>query len=157
MAHEVKELIELPELKIGNYLLYKGEIVHVTSLSLDIDDEYEDTIGFCKLGETSNEIAAWNRALANDLERIPITQEYLYKLGFEKSTTSPYNDCEAFIIFKDAGRLVWCAGDIFKPLSHGFVRITNYDIISNPNPIKYIHCLQNLIHGLTGQELKVIQ
>lgn len=154
MAHEVKKLIELSELKIGNYLLYKGEVVHVTSLSLDIDDEYEDTIGFCKLGETSNEIAAWNRALYNDLERISLTPEYLKRLGFERSNTSPYNDCEAFIIFKDSARLVWSAGDVFKPLSNGFIRITNYDIISNPNPIKHIHHLQNLIHGLTGQELK---
>lgn len=157
MSNEPKSLIELMELKIGNYLLYKGEIVHVTSLSLDIDDEYEDTIGFCKLGETSNEVAAWNRSLYNDLERIPITQEYLNKLGFEKSTTSPYNDCDAFVIFKDSARLIWCAGDVFKLLSNGFIRLTNYDIISNPNPIKHIHRLQNLIHGLTGKELKLTQ
>ena len=154
MSNEAKALIVLGELRIGNYLLYKGEIVHVTSLSLDIDDEYEDTIGFCKLGSVSNEVAAWNRSLYTDLERIPLTEAYLNKLGFEKSDTSPYNDCEAFLIFKDAGRILWCAGDLFKPLSHGFIRMTNYDIASQPNPVNHIHRLQNLIHGLTGQELK---
>jgi len=155
MSDEAKALIELSELRIGNYLLYKGNVVYVTSLTMDIDDEYEDQIGFCKIEERSNEHSGWNRSLYNDLDRIPLSEEYFQKFGFEKSATSPYSDCEAFKIFKDASRLIWCAGDLFKPLSQGFVRITNYDFISNPNPIQFVHQLQNILYCLTGRQIKI--
>jgi hypothetical protein len=45
-------VIELTELRIRNLLQYKGGIVHVTLLDTDVDDESEETIGFCKFGES---------------------------------------------------------------------------------------------------------
>jgi hypothetical protein len=89
-----------------------------------------------------------------EFEPIPITPEWLKKLGFEKSNTSPYRDCDAFVIFKDAGRLIWCAGNLFKPTHVSFIKITSYDFLTDPHPIKYIHRLQNAIYFLTGMELK---
>jgi hypothetical protein len=76
-------LLELKDLRIGNALLYKGNPVHVTLLSCDIDDEYEETIGFCQWGKTSNEMAGWNRALCAELQPILLTSEVLNKCGFE--------------------------------------------------------------------------
>lgn len=144
MAHEVKELIELSELKIGNYLLYKGEVVHVTSLSLDIDDEYEDTIGFCKLGSISNEIAAWNRALANDLERIPLTEEWIIKLGVHFNYG--YEFAGKFNLFIERGEPV-CV-----------VSLEQYSEGREPlSDMKYVHKFQILFAALIGKELKVIQ
>jgi hypothetical protein len=144
VAHEVKELIELSELKIGNYLLYKGEIVHVTSLSMDIDDEYEDIIGFCKLGEISNEVAAWNRSLYNDLERIPLTEDWAIKLavhfnyGYE---------------FASNFNLYLMNGD-----HHCLVYLEQYGEGRELLPdIKYVHQFQTLFAALIGKELKVIQ
>lgn len=48
-------MVKARELRIGNLLDYKGQTVHVTSLSLDIDDEYEPNVGFCRHGEDVNE------------------------------------------------------------------------------------------------------
>lgn len=142
MAYEVKELIELSELKIGNYLLYKGEIVHVTSLSLDIDDEYEDTIGFCKLGETSNEVAAWNRALANDLERIPLTEDWIIK--FRLHFNYGYDFTGKFNLYIEYGE------------PNCFVCLEQYSEGREPLPdIKHVHDLQNLFSALVRKELKV--
>lgn len=144
MATEVKELIKLSELKIGNYLLYKGEIVHVTSLSLDIDDEYEDTIGFCKLGETSNEVAAWNRSLYNDLERIPLTQEWIIK--FQLHFSYGYEFAGIFNLFIEYGEPI-CS-----------ICLEQYSEGREPLPeIKHVHQFQNLFSALIGKELKVIQ
>jgi hypothetical protein len=84
-----ERLIELPELRIGNLLDYKGEIVKVTMLSCDIDDEYEDQICFVKLGTSANEKGGWNRSLVNDLKRIPLTPEWLQILGFVKAEEAP--------------------------------------------------------------------
>lgn len=151
MAHEVKELIELSELKIGNYLLYKGEVVHVTSLSLDIDDEYEDTIGFCKLGETSNEIAAWNRSLYNDLDRIPLTEEWLKRFGFVNGGSH------------DGGNSSWRHPDFPFGLTDtngapGFsvYYFDDHDCVY-PAEADFVHQLQILFSALTGKELKVIE
>lgn len=75
-------IIHPEELMIGNILEYKGKIVHVTTLSLDIDDEYQETIGFCEFGKTTDEICDWNRALANGLKPIILNHDLLKKLGF---------------------------------------------------------------------------
>jgi hypothetical protein len=144
MAYEVKPLIELSELKIGNCLLYKGEVVYITSLSMDIDDEYEDMIGFCKLGETSNEIAAWNRSLYNDLERIPLTYEWVVKLGVHFNYG--YEFAKIFNLYIENGEPV-CK-----------VYIQQYSEGREPLPdIKYVHQFQVLFAALIGKELKATQ
>lgn len=149
MAHEVKELIELSELKIGNYLLYKGEIVHVTSLSMDIDDEYEDTIGFCKLGETSNEVAAWNRSLYNDLERIPLTIDLLDRFGFRKFADDSYHQPAMLtwrVLYDDYEKAASYCTCIYPELGHRvYLNIR----------IEYVHQLQNIYYTMTGEELKL--
>lgn len=143
MAHEVKEPIELSELKIGNYLLYKSEIVHVTSLSLDVDDECEETIGFCKFGEVSNEVAAWNRSLYNDLERIPLTEEWIIK--FRLHFNYGYEFAGIFNLFIEYGEPI-CS-----------VCLEQYSEGREPLPeIKYVHRFQNLFSSLIGKELKII-
>lgn len=150
MATEVKELIELSELKIGNYLLYKGEIVYVTLLSLDIDDEYEDTIGFCKLGEASNEITEWNRTLVNDLKRIPLTPKLLERCGFINGGSH------------DGGNSSWRHPDFPFGLTDtngapGFsVYYFDDNHCSYPAEVDFVHQLQILFSALTGKELKIV-
>jgi hypothetical protein len=91
MKNGTETVIELRELRIGNLLTYKGKLVYVTSLSLDVDDESEDTIGFCEYGKARNEHAEWNRALYNDLKRIPITPEWLGRYGFRQFANGAYH------------------------------------------------------------------
>lgn len=144
MAHEVKPLIELSELKIGNYLLYKGEVVHITSLSLDIDDEYEDQIGFCKLGSISNEFAAWNRSLYNDLERIPLTYEWVVRLGVHFNYGYEFD--RVFNLYIEHGEPI--CKIYLEQYSEGREQLSS---------IQHVHQFQILFAALIGKELKVIQ
>src|SRR4029078_5015495 len=57
------------------------QTVHVTTLSLDIDDEYEERIGFCLLDKRTDEEGGQIRNLA-DLQPIPLSPEILEAAGF---------------------------------------------------------------------------
>lgn len=129
--------IELKDLRIGNILSYKGELVHVTQLSMDIDDEYQDIIGFCKLGQTQNEISDWNRALALDLKPFSLSPEILLACGFEK---------DGMDYSRTAGKLK-LTGFFFEDY---FVTMLMGQRLVD---LKYLHQLQNLYHSLTEDEL----
>lgn len=139
-----ESVIELKELRIGNILSYKGEYVHVTMLSIDADDEYEDTIGFCKLGRNTNEHVDWNRALANDLNRVLLTPEILEKCGFKnRSQTTDY-------LFEHPKLMLAGTMKRFFPSVWGESGPDGYG-----NEIKFLHQLQNLYFALTGEELQI--
>lgn len=134
-------IIEPKDLRIGNVLLYKGRYVHVTMLSMDIDDEYQETIGFCKLGKHTNEICDWNRALCADLKTVPLTTEILQKVGF---IIVMDEDGQAALIQRGKNKIdgVWIKRKGFK--------------IDGPYLyINHLHQLQNLYFALTGEELKI--
>jgi hypothetical protein len=136
------EVVEIKSLRIGNLLTYKEDLVHVTSLSLDIDDEYEDTIGFCKYGQVSNEHAEWNRALYPNLCPIPLTPEWLERFEFRESTN----------IF---------APGVFELAVHGHeihydASVYTYTYFDcQLRDVLYVHQLQNLYFTLTGYELEI--
>lgn len=127
-------LMELKDLRIGNLLEYKGEFVHVTSLSMGIDDEYNDQIGFCKIGENTNEVCDWNRKLALHLKPVPIDVHKLSKINFE------------------------IPGIQLVQVLYGVSIQANQYIMDEENEIgscEYIHELQNLHFALTNTELKI--
>lgn len=152
------QIIDPRELRIGNYLLYDGKIVHVTMLSLDIDDEYQEIISFCEAGKTSDEKGDWNRALADKLSRIPIRPEILIACGFKLvkremsdhfqfnvSTTTQYwelSDSDFIITFE-----VWITTN------------TKDDTVAinckHKAPLRYLHELQNVYFITQGNELEV--
>jgi hypothetical protein len=135
-------VIELAELRIGNLLLYKGELVRVTLLSCDIDDEYEDQICFVKFGTSTNEKGGWNRSTANDLKRIPLTPEWLERCGFKK---------EGNEIDQRTGKTIegkW-RHDAYLEWP-GLLYLPNHEL-------KHLHELQNLYFALTGEELTIKQ
>ncbi len=136
----IEKVVEISELRIGNYLLYDGKIVHVTMLSLDIDDEYNEIIGFCEFGNYSNEHSDWNRALAAKLDRIVLTVQTLEAVGFSNP---------------EKGYLIWSLGktDIHMYDDSGKFRLDNYN--GNRVEIEYLHQLQNIYHSLTGKELTI--
>lgn len=147
----MNQLIEIKELRIGNLLSYDNQIVHVTSLSLDIDDEYEDQIGFCKLGSVSNEIAAWNRSLVDKLAPIALTPEWLERCGYMKyvgNTGQEIYKCPvgSMALYKLAGSKDWIIGA--NDFSGGYLNLCT---------ISYFHQLQNLYFALTGEELMIKQ
>jgi hypothetical protein len=139
----IDSVIDLQELRIGNLLEYKGELVSVTMLSMDIDDEYNEIIGFVKYGTSSNEHAEWNRALALDLKRIPITPAWMARCGFEKHNNGLFVTNGVFIDYKPPR----------------FVTPFYSDGTSFQRPmgrhIEYIHQLQNIYFCLTGDKLPI--
>ena len=142
-----EKIIDIRELRIGNYLLYDGKIVHVTLLSMDIDDEYEESIGFCELGKTTNEKADWNRALCDKLDRIPLRPEWLDRLGvsFGKGLGYGYPFAENFNLYLT--QRPWNAVECtVMQYSEGDELLQH---------IKYVHQLQNLYFSLTGEELTI--
>lgn len=146
----MNQLIEINELRIGNLLSYDNQIVHVTRLSLDIDDEYEDQIGFCKLGSVSNEIAAWNRSLVDKLAPIPLTPEWMERCGFISTLSG--DDFHSGIIWDDPkSDYHYCESGYFID-NRG-----DYGHYCDIGDIKYLHQLQNLYFALTGDELIIKQ
>lgn len=130
-----RDLIELSELRIGSILLYKGNYVYVSFLSMDIDDEYTDLIGITELGKTSNEKVDWNRALYNDLKRVP-----LKGLQLKIPTYFSYGENHNVFINTETGLVeVEQYGEGREALSH----------------IVFLHDLQGLHYFLTGKELSV--
>ena len=152
-THQAKQnwseviLMELKDLRIGNYLLYDGGYVYVTLLSMDIDDEYQEIIGFCKYGESTNEMSNFNTALCDKLEPIHLTPEILEKCGFERIGEKPFYSCR--LSLNSVDELAWYSLDNklgYQTKGSGFTR--DYQI-------KHLHQLQNLHFALTGEELKI--
>lgn len=140
-------VIELTELRIGNFLLYKGDLVCVTMISCDIDDEYQETIGFVKFGTSSKETANWNRSLVEDLKRIAITPEWLESLGFVKEYSAYLQG--GIYMYEGPGywnnQKGWPVG-LRDEISMRIVRC-----------VDYVHQLQNLYFSLIGEELPIKQ
>lgn len=87
-------IIETSELMIGSVLEYEGNPVYITNLSLDIDDEYNEIIGFCELGKTTDEVSDWNRALCGKLKPVYLSNDILLNLGFRYDRVKGFNDID---------------------------------------------------------------
>lgn len=150
MSIPKEKIIDIRDLRIGNYLLYDGRIVHVTFLSMDIDDEYEESIGFCELDKTTNEKADWNRALCDKLDKIPVTAEWLEKFGFIESNS--YNEKARHFRKDGFDQLADYGGQIIILPEVGFASLS-CGYYENQIDCPYVHRLQNLCFALTGEEL----
>ena len=97
------------ELRIGNSIMQDGDFVFVTWWRLELMEK-------------------------NKLEYkpIPLTQEWLFKFGFEKA----YETCYQYKDFILNDKFIMMDIDITIQL-------------------KYVHQLQNLYHALTGEELTI--
>ncbi len=78
----------------------------------------------------------------NELEPIPLTEDWLLKLGFKKDLNS-YK-------LKNFGRSMFHFG---KPCFYPAGRLSSLMRMDN---LSYVHQLQNLYFALTGEELKII-
>lgn len=140
---QANDLIELEELKLGNLLLHKGQLVYVSALSYDIDDEYEELIGITPFGKTSDEVYKWNQEFGKDLQRIPITKEIMAPLGYtNKGSDFIYHSvrwsCREYWVFLSSRGLEYKTG------SKRF------------RTMYFLHELQNFHYSLTGKDLEIL-
>lgn len=142
-------IIDLKELRIGNLLIYNGKLVHVTLLDMDVDDESQETIGFCEHGKAHNEHADWNRALVKNLMRIPIIGQWLINFGFEKEQNS-FGIRWASPAIEIGNTIQWF--EIEEEKGQYYLRGSEWIM---GRPFQYVHQLQNLYYCLIGEELKL--
>lgn len=114
-------MIDPKELRIGNYLLSGGVAIQIDAAHLCdlLTSEYY------LLGHT----------------QIPITHEWLERLGFAVGKRSIYKDFGFFEIEYERDQLYIGINEYQDSLYH----------------IQYVHQLQNLVYALTGQELIIKQ
>lgn len=128
--------MEANELRLSNIVDYNGvnfKIYSVRSPEPNADDYYND----------KSIITIWNNGLADvcidDLNPIPLTEEWLIKFGFEKTKGYVFK-IDKFSLFDHN----YDQGNLFLKLNSQNVPLIN---------IKYVHQLQNLYFALTGKEL----
>jgi len=116
-------MIKANELRIGNIILdEKGDVVCVT-----IDTFY--WLAECVRNE-------------EDYKPIPLTEEWLVKLGFEKHEFSNYEYCKGLFNLAHSNKLN--PTGMFYEAERGTY-------------LKHVHQLQNLYFALTGEELTIKQ
>ena len=140
---------EVKEFRIGNYLLLNGIPEKIWGIDLDLRDEGTPLISIGK-----HDVEPINSFKEGELIKIPLTEEWLLKFGFEYCEF-PVSDEDG--VYRDKTKV---NKDYFKhprlpeeisiylPYNH-----FNYHIGSVT--IKHVHQLQNLYFALTGEELKI--
>jgi hypothetical protein len=121
-------MIDIKELRIGNWVKHGEQNVKVNDLPYLVDDN--------KDGYLINEI--W----ADEYEPIPLTPEILEKCGFELIKKPKYKLGHKYKIKYSKKN-----GSLFQVNMGG-----KFLIIAN---IRFLHQLQNLYFALTGEELNV--
>ena len=128
-------MIKAKELRIGNLATIDGNVVEI----------YEVTHSVIEIANGAEPYSI------NDIEPIPITEDWLLKFGFEiqKTTTKSYHiDCSNgwdSVIFAD----MQPEGDFWigiRSISDGENYVLHTDV-------KHVHQIQNLYFSLTGDEL----
>jgi len=119
-------MINIRELSLGNSVMYEQTTHVVTAMSRTlIETEWA--------GGTENYIH-----LPDELDPIPLTEEVLLKCGFEK----------------EKGMMSYILDGC--PSIKIVYGLSSFWLKLNPHPceIKHLHVLMNIIHDLTGKELK---
>ncbi|MDV3630452.1 hypothetical protein [Elizabethkingia anophelis] len=115
--------MEGKELRLGNFVMCRNFPVFGHNIPVDW---------------SVAQVSAEGIAIADKFEPIPITDEWLIKLGFEKSYSS--SNCTKTT---NGYKLDFAGGEVLYLDS---VRLKH---------IKYVHQLQNLYFALTGKELTI--
>lgn len=122
------------ELRIGNYVYFKH---------CDYDVSTPRKINYTlNPNLVGLERISVNRIEYNNIDPIPLTEEWLLKFGFNYS-----DDEKCFMSLK-----VFRTFKFISDYSNNFSTVT-YRLNDTTNEIKYIHQLQNLYFALTGEEL----
>ena len=117
---------QVNEMRIGNIML---------------DDEYNvvnvERINSDRIHEFTMVSQNNGRIYPSNIYKIPITKQWLEKLGFVNTNTTEYPNYT-----KGVYKCLWRNGKTNICNNHGFIK-----------DLKYVHELQNLFFALTGKEL----
>jgi len=129
------------QLRIGNLVHY-----HMV-------DKYHDPSGWDEVNVVDAQDLLWLSENDNDgiYKPIPLTEEWLVRMGFEKQTT----DC--CDIYRGMGFLIEDLGHLPIDINWSVRLFIDKDNTDYLRSINSIHQLQNLYHALTGEELPIEQ
>ena len=125
--------LEVKELRIGNYYDNNGKIKQVTPATI-----WEHERIWC--------------------EPIPLTEEWLLKLGFEKGNYKELDE-KHFVEKSNTIKVIisgvgfWDVYTDYNPYQITFS--SGLNIITDNKGINHVHQLQNLYYALTGEELTI--
>ena len=143
-------MVQANELRIGNlfYPINRSSRVHLPNkVALKIIELKAFDVSAVMANENPALIKNWHNIQYADLSPIPLSPEILEKAGFDKTILSPYTDMPSYRFGKDAERVIFSGGSVFKYTSvNHFIKIADAE---------YLHQLQNLIYFLTGEELNI--
>ena len=122
------------ELRIGNYIKYSEDGVIFTIGSID---EKGYTV-------QNDEETTWIEEY--EFESIPLTEEWLLKLGFTRHHADYFNDVIYIKNVPNNNEFEW--GLYPNKIGSGIQ-------VKNGKLLKYVHQLQNLYFSLTGEELTI--
>lgn len=129
-------MIKATELRIGNQVLWKGEIRNIASIQMKFN--YYS----CSVSDRDGSI---KYAQENELEGLPLTVQWMAKLGFRWNA-------------KDKRYYIQIGNTLYLEYD------TDFDVFIAPeswagscpwNTVKHVHQLQNLYFALTGEELTI--
>lgn len=130
--------MNLTELRVGNFVTQGKKdayrVVSVNKESVFIDLPKSDKLPFG---------AKWKND-ARNIEPVPITEEWLEKLGFGMQGAGPHY----YMISKDVYLL-------FFPSECRILLVDDHQSVGLPVSVRHVHQLQNLVFALTGEELEV--
>ncbi len=138
-------MINANELRIGNYfdIINRANVAHVPyGMSLKALAVGIFEVQYCKVNEIPAQIEVWSKVDSTNLTGIPLTEEWLVKLGFKNIGGGEYEK-DRFIFRKQQRDIV----------ISGFEYDYNGILISAND--YHVHQLQNLYFALTGEELTI--
>jgi hypothetical protein len=115
------ENLRAQELRIGNLVNYK---------IVDELDERKEWFEPCEIDAIDLQV------IDSDYQPIPLTEEWLFKFGFDKNQ-SPNKDIQVGLVNDDF------ANNVMSVVWRGFILVK----------IQHVHQLQNLFYSLTNEEL----
>lgn len=119
------EKIKYNELRIGNWVMWNGPNSQEKAL-------------VCAISMEEIYFSCGDSGLIENIEGIPITEEWLLKHGHNKDTNE--------LIYIDRFKLIW--NDTYK-----FWYILDYESLGYITKVEYIHEWQNAFFALNGKEL----
>ena len=122
------------ELRIGNYLNYQGKIIKVEGIhnrTIYHSDRQFDQVGVEKY---------------ITFEPIPLTEEWLFKFGFEKDKYDYFHHIKSKIIIGHTTTDEFFEYEYLTGFQNSHTEMCE---------LKYVHQLQNLYYCLCGKELQI--
>lgn len=132
--------VEAKALRIGNLVRYFHEESGFNDREIDIED-------LAKISKPDSSLREY-------YEYVPLTEEWLVRLGFEYASFTVADEDGVYREKTMPNKDYFKHPDLSEKIIF-YLPYFNFNYYIGSQTIKYVHQLQNLFHSLTGAELEV--